>query len=99
MDRLDYLKELGVGALYLNPIFKARSNHKFDHGDYLVVDPHFGTNELMRRLVDEAHQRGIRIILDISHNHSGREFYAFADVVEKGELHPIRIGIISTAFQ
>ena len=90
MDRLDYLKELGVGALYLNPIFKARSNHKFDHGDYLVVDPHFGTNELMRRLVDEAHQRGIRIILDISHNHSGREFYAFADVVEKGELSPYK---------
>ena len=53
----------------------------------------------MRHLVDEAHDRGIRIILDISHNHSGREFFAFADVVEKGEPRPTRTGTIFTVFR
>lgn len=85
LDRLGYLTDLGVNAIYFNPIFQARSNHKFDHGDYFKVDPHFGTNELMRRLVKEAHELGIRIILDISHNHSGREFFAFQDVVAHNE--------------
>lgn len=85
LQRFDYLEDLGVGAIYFNPIFTARSNHKYDHGDYLTVDPHFGTNELLKQLVEEAHRRGIRVILDISHNHSGREFFAFADVVENGE--------------
>src|SRR5690625_3788001 len=74
LDRLDYLSDLGISALYFNPVFQARSNHKFDHGDYLTIDPHFGSNELMKQLVDACHQRDIRIILDISHNHSGREF-------------------------
>jgi len=90
LQRLDYLEDLGVGAIYLNPVFQARSNHKYDHGDYLKVDPHFGTNQLLKDLVDEAHRRGMRIILDISHNHSGREFFAFADVVEKGEASPYK---------
>ncbi len=84
LDRLDYLKELGVTAIYFNPIFAARSNHKFDHRDYKQVDPHFGTNQLLKELVAAAHNRGIRVILDISQNHSGRDFFAFADVVQKG---------------
>ena len=90
IDRLDYLEELGVTAIYFNPIFQAKSNHKFDHGDYMKVDPHFGTNELMKELVRRAHGRGIRVILDISHNHSGREFFAFDDVVRKGADSPYR---------
>lgn len=85
IDRLDYLQDLGVTAIYFNPVFKARSNHKFDHGDYMQIDPHFGTNDLFKRFVDDAHHRGIRIILDISQNHSGREFFAFDDVVKEGE--------------
>ena len=85
LQRLDYLEDLGVSAIYFNPIFEARSNHKYDHGDYLKVDPHFGSNQLMRDLTEEMHRRGMRVILDISHNHCGREFFAFADVVEKGE--------------
>ena len=89
-QHLDYLVELGVNAIYFNPIFAARSNHKYDHGDYMTVDPHFGTNEEMKALVDEAHRRGIRIILDISQNHCGREFFAFADVVEKGAASPYK---------
>jgi len=90
MDHLDYLVDLGVTAIYLNPIFKARSNHKYDHADYMTVDPHFGTNELMKEFVRQAHATGIRIILDISQNHCGREFFAFQDVVEKGANSPYR---------
>lgn len=90
IDRLPYLEELGITALYFNPIFAARSNHKFDHGDYMKVDPHFGTNPLLKEFVQACHQKGIRVILDISHNHSGREFFAFADVVENGDASPYR---------
>ena len=90
MDRIDYLVDLGVTAIYFNPIFKARSNHKFDHGDYMRVDPHFGTNDLMKQLVRKAHSNGIRVILDISQNHSGREFFAFEDVVKHGEASRYR---------
>ena len=51
MDRLDYLKELGVTAIYFNPIFRARSNHKYDTGDYETIDPSFGTREDFEALI------------------------------------------------
>lgn len=84
LEHLDYLANLGISAIYLNPIFSAQSNHKFDHRDYKQVDPHFGSNQLLKVLVDECHSKGIRVILDISQNHCGRDFFAFADVVQKG---------------
>jgi alpha-glucosidase len=68
---IPYLTDLGVNALYLNPIFKSPSSHKYDTEDYFLVDPHFGTNESFRALVTELHANGIRVILDGVFNHAG----------------------------
>ncbi|MBC6936451.1 MAG: hypothetical protein DWB42_11495 [Chloroflexi bacterium] len=68
-EKLDYLHDLGVTAIYLNPIFLARSNHRYDTVDYLQIDPILGTLEDFRTLVSQAEQRGIKIILDGVFNH------------------------------
>jgi alpha-glucosidase len=68
---IPYLTDLGVNALYLNPIFKSPSSHKYDTEDYLLIDPHFGTNESFRALVAELHENGIRVVLDGVFNHAG----------------------------
>lgn len=72
-EKLPYLADLGVGALYLNPIFKAYSNHRYDTGDYLEIDPILGTNADFSALCEEAEQYGIRIILDGVFNHTGSD--------------------------
>ena len=82
--KLPYLEELGINALYLNPIFKSPSNHKYNITDYYEVDPNFGNKDSLKRLVKELHQRQIRIILDGVFNHCGNTFWAFQDVIEKG---------------
>lgn len=69
--KISYLKELGVNALYLNPIFRAATNHKYDCIDYFNVDPHFGGNEALKVLAEELHKNGMKIILDVSVNHTG----------------------------
>ena len=71
--KLSYLKELGIATLYLNPIFKAYSNHKYDTGDYEEIDPMFGSNKLFEDLCKEASKCGIRIILDGVFNHTGSD--------------------------
>lgn len=71
--KLPYLKDLGITTIYLNPIFKAYSNHKYDTGDYEEVDPMFGSNELFEALCEEASEYGIRIILDGVFNHTGSD--------------------------
>jgi cyclomaltodextrinase / maltogenic alpha-amylase / neopullulanase len=86
IDHLDYLKQLGVNAVYLNPIFEAPSNHKYDTRDYMRVDPQFGDTLTLHRLIDACHRHSIRIILDGVFNHTGVQFFAFADVKEKGSL-------------
>ena len=70
-EKLPYLKELGVTALYLNPIFTAPSVHKYDCIDYFHVDPHFGGDEALAELSEAVHENGMRLILDISINHTG----------------------------
>ncbi|AUX09029.1 cyclomaltodextrinase/maltogenic alpha-amylase/neopullulanase [Halalkaliarchaeum desulfuricum] len=84
VDNLDYLDGLGITALYLTPIFEAPSNHKYDTTDYMRIDPHFGDEETLRRLVDGAHDRGMRVMLDAVFNHCGWTFEPFQDVVENG---------------
>lgn len=71
--KLDYLKELGINLIYLNPIFKARSNHRYDTGDYKEIDPMIGTEDDFRRLIEKAKKRGIHIILDGVFNHTGMD--------------------------
>jgi glycosidase len=83
--KLSYLEELGVTALYLTPIFEAGSNHRYDTHDYLSVDPVVGDATALRSLVDSAHARGIKVILDGVFNHVGDGFWAFRDLVSNGE--------------
>ena len=71
--KLDYLKELGITLIYLNPIFKARSNHRYDTGDYKEIDSMLGTEEDFKTLIVEAKKRGIYIILDGVFNHTGMD--------------------------
>ncbi len=76
-DNLNYLAELDVGAIYLNPIFKAYSNHKYDTGNYMEIDSSFGTNEEFCLLCEKARELGIKIILDGVFNHTGSDSIYF----------------------
>lgn len=85
IKKLNYLSELGINGIYLTPIFKSPSNHKYDTINYLEIDPMFGDKDTLCELVDRAHSMGIRIILDGVFNHSSWYFAPFLDVIEKGE--------------
>ena len=110
IDRLDYIKELGIGAIYFNPIFEAVSLHKYDGSTFHHIDVNFGTDsegdreliaseipddpstwkwteadKLFLKLIEEAHSRGIKIVIDGVFNHTGVQFWAFQDIVNKGE--------------
>lgn len=85
IEHLDYIKDLGIDVVYLTPIFKSNSCHKYDTIDYYQVDPLFGTTEDLKELVQKSHERGMKVVLDAVYNHSGREFFAFQDILEKGE--------------
>lgn len=90
-SKLDYLQNLGVTALYLNPIFTSHSNHKYDTNDYFTVDPAFGTNEEFAELSKDIHQRGMRIVLDAVVNHTSvsHEWFDINDDTGKGAYsHP-----------
>ena len=89
-EKLPYLHGLGVTCLYLTPIFRSPSNHKYDTADYFEIDPAFGTKDDLRRLVDGVHARGMRIILDGVFNHCGYWWDKFQDVVRNGEASPYR---------
>jgi len=84
-EKLDYIKSLGVTCLYLTPIFKAPSNHKYDTVDYFDIDTHFGTKDDLKALVNGVHERGMRILLDGVFNHCGYYWPPFQDVVKNGE--------------
>ena len=110
IDKLDYLKELGIGALYLNPVFDAKSLHKYDTSYYHHVDRFFGpdpegdarimaeenpadpdtwqwtaADRLLLKLIREVHERDMKIIIDGVFNHTGTDFWAFRDLIEKQE--------------
>lgn len=84
IQKLDYLRDLGVNGLYFTPVFLSPTSHKYDTTDYETVDPNFGTKETLQQLVKEAHKRGMRIMLDGVFNHSGKYFAPWLDVIEKG---------------
>ena len=88
IDKLDYLRALGVTALYLTPIFASASNHRYHTYDYFQVDPLLGGNAALRKLLDEAHERGMRVVLDGVFNHASRGFWAFHHLLENGANSP-----------
>ena len=83
-SKLDYLQQLGVTALYLNPIFQSPSNHKYDTTDYYNVDPHFGTNQEFAALSDDLHSRGMKVVLDAVFNHTSVE-HPWFDKLGRGD--------------
>lgn len=85
IENLDYIQDLGFDCIYLNPIFTAGEYHKYDLLDYYHIDPCFGTDEDFKNLVNEIHSRGMYIIIDGVFNHCSWYFFAFSDVVQKGE--------------
>lgn len=112
IDRLDYLERLGVNGIYFNPLFRARSEHKYDGATFHHIDPYFGpdpagdlakvvvetsdpatwvwtaADSLFLEMVGEAHARGIRVIIDGVFNHTGRDFFAFEDLVLQQQDSP-----------
>ncbi len=84
-ENAGYLTDLGVTAIYINPVFAAGEYHKYDLIDYYHIDPCFGTNEDFKLLVETFHEQGIRVIIDGVFNHCGWKFFAFEDVVKNGE--------------
>jgi cyclomaltodextrinase len=88
VEKLDYLAELGVTAIYLNPVFQSTANHRYHTHDYYQIDPILGGNGALRTLLDEAHRRGMRVILDGVFNHASRGFFQFNHIVENGPASP-----------
>ena len=114
IDKLDYLRDLGINAIYLNPVFWSGSHHKYDAFSFHHVDPWFGpdpsgdlamigqetedpatwrwtaADKLFLKMVDEAHSRGMRVVIDGVFNHAGLGFFAFEDVRKNGEASRYR---------
>lgn len=82
---LDYLQQLGINCIYVNPVFAANSYHKYDTIDYFSIDPCLGTKKEAKELVEDCHARGIRVLFDGVFNHCGPDFFAFRDVLAHGE--------------
>ncbi len=85
IDHLDHIQDLGIDVIYMTPSFKSNSCHKYDTIDYYEIDPSFGTKEELKELVQKAHDRGMKVVMDAVFNHTGKEFFAFQDILEKGE--------------
>ncbi|MDB9312882.1 glycoside hydrolase family 13 protein [Spirulina sp. CS-785/01] len=88
IDRLDYLQDLGITAIYFTPIFQSASNHRYHTHDYYQVDPILGGNEALQELLAAAHQRGLKVVLDGVFNHASRGFLYFNDILENGPYSP-----------
>ena len=87
-DKLEYIASLGVNAIYLCPIFKSNSNHRYHTVDYFEIDPVLGTLKDFDKLVRKAHKLGLRVILDGVFNHCSRGFFQFNSLMELGKNSP-----------
>lgn len=87
-ERLDYLQDLGITALYFTPVFQSTANHRYHTHDYYQVDPLLGGNDALRRLLHQAHQRGMKVVLDGVFNHASRGFFQFNHILENGKESP-----------
>ena len=87
-EKLDYLQDLGITAIYFTPVFASTANHRYHTFDYFSVDPILGGNAALRQLLDQAHARDIRVVLDGVFNHASRGFYQFNHALENGAASP-----------
>jgi cyclomaltodextrinase / maltogenic alpha-amylase / neopullulanase len=85
VERLDHIASLGVNAIYFCPVFQSASNHRYHTHDYYQVDPMLGGNAALRELIDAAHARGMKVVLDGVFNHASRGFFQFSDLLEQGQ--------------
>lgn len=85
LNHLEQLRDTGYTGIYLTPIFLAGSNHKYDTIDYYQIDPDFGNLDLFKKLVNKAHELGIKVMLDGVFNHTGIYFFAFLDIMKNGK--------------
>lgn len=88
IEQLDYIQDLGINAIYFTPIFQSASNHRYHTHDYYQVDPMLGGNPAFKELLDAAHARNIKIVLDGVFNHASRGFFFFHDILENGPYSP-----------
>ena len=84
-ENLDYIASMGFNCIYMNPIFKAESYHRYDTLDYYEIDPQMGTKDDLKTMVEQAHSLGIRVILDGVFNHISSSHFMFRDVLEHGQ--------------
>jgi cyclomaltodextrinase / maltogenic alpha-amylase / neopullulanase len=97
IQKLDYIQDLGANTIYMTPVFKASSNHKYDTADYREIDPAFGSNADFERLTKEAAKRGMRVIPDTSLNHTGADSlyfnrygnYGSQGAFQNGKVNPV----------
>ncbi len=87
-EKMGYLKDMGFTALYLTPLFKASTQHKYDTVDYYQIDPEFGTNDDLKTMVQVAHEHGIKVVLDAVFNHTSVAHPFFQDVLTQGKDSP-----------
>ncbi|MGL5940014.1 MAG: glycoside hydrolase family 13 protein [Waterburya sp.] len=88
ITKLDYLKDLGINAIYFTPIFQSTSNHRYHTHDYYQIDPMLGGNLAFDALIEAAHSKDIKVVLDGVFNHASRGFFFFNDILENGPHSP-----------
>ncbi|HTP01317.1 MAG TPA: glycoside hydrolase family 13 protein, partial [Anaerolineales bacterium] len=88
VEHLDYLQDLGINALYFTPVFASASSHRYHTYDYYRVDPILGGDAALKTLLEEAHHRGMRVVLDGVFNHASRGFWQFHHTLENGAASP-----------
>ncbi len=89
-EKLNYLINLGISTIYLTPIFPGESSHRYDSWSMHMVDPMLGTNNQFRDLIDECHNKGLKVFIEASLDHCGTNFWAFRDVLVRQEQSAYR---------
>ncbi len=98
ISEFEYIKNLGVGSIYLNPVFKSSSYHRYDINDYYEVDPLLGDKVQLKEFIDLCHASKIKVIFDAVLNHTGIEFFAFKDIMAKGFSSTYKDWFFTNAF-
>ncbi|ARI76506.1 alpha-amylase family glycosyl hydrolase [Halobacillus mangrovi] len=88
LEKIDYIDDLGVNTIWISPIYEGPYSHGYHPTDFMNIDPRFGSNQLMKELVDEAHERDIKVVYDLVPNHTSSKHPFFQDALEKGEESP-----------